>query len=68
MTEPEILRDPRAMDDDELAKLPDPPPPVEPPASSTVAVEDDYAQGRTTDPEGAHRDVPAGEDYAGSGF
>jgi hypothetical protein len=55
------------MDDEEFAKLPDPPPPVEPPVSSTV-VDDEYAEGRTTDPEGAHRDAPAGEDYAGSGF
>ena len=67
MTEPESLQDPRAMDDEELAKLPDPPPPVEPPVSSTV-VEDEYAEGRSSDPEGAQRDVPAGEDYAGSGF
>lgn len=67
MTEPE-MRDPRAMDDEELAKLPEPPPPVDPPASSTAVVEDEYAQGRTNDPEGAHRDAPAGEDYAGSGF
>jgi len=32
--------------------------------------EDDqeYAVGRTSDPDGASRDEPAGEDYAGSGF
>ena len=32
--------------------------------------EDDqeYAVGRTSDPDGADRDEPAGEDYAGSGF
>ena len=32
--------------------------------------EDDheYGLGRTSDPDGAHRDEPAGEDYAGSGF
>ena len=65
--EPEMLRDPRAMDDEEFEKLPDPPPAVDPPASSTV-VEDEYAEGRTNDPDGAHRDAPAGEDYAGSGF
>ena len=68
MSEPEMLRDPRAMDDEEFAQLPDPPPPVDPPADSTVVVEDEYAQGQTNDPEGAHRDAPAGEDYAGSGF
>lgn len=67
MTHPEMLRDPRAMDDEEFAKLPDPPPPVDPPVSSTV-VEDEYAEGETSDPGGAHRDAPAGEDYAGSGF
>lgn len=27
-----------------------------------------YAQGQTSDPDGAHREEPAGEDYAGSGF
>lgn len=68
MTEPEMLRDPRAMDDEEFAKLPDDPPAVDPPASATPVVEDEYAQGQTNDPEGAHRDAPAGEDYAGSGF
>ena len=30
--------------------------------------EDDYAHGETSDPDGASRDVPAGEDHAGSGF
>jgi hypothetical protein len=30
--------------------------------------EDDYALGRTSDPDGAEREEPAGEDYAGSGF
>ena len=30
--------------------------------------DNEYALGRTSDPEGAHRDEPAGEDYAGSGF
>ena len=67
MTDPEMPRDPRAMDDEELAQVPGPPPPVDPPAGSAVA-EDDYAEGRTTDADGADRDVPAGEDYAGSGF
>jgi hypothetical protein len=28
----------------------------------------EYSLGRTSDPDGAHRDEPAGEDYAGSGF
>jgi len=67
VTDPEVPRDPRAMDDEELAQVPEPPPPVEPPTGSAVA-EDDYAEGRTTDSDGADRDVPAGEDYAGSGF
>ena len=30
--------------------------------------EEDYALGQTSDPEGAEREEPAGEDYAGSGF
>jgi hypothetical protein len=28
----------------------------------------EYALGQTSDPEGAHRNEAAGEDYAGSGF
>ena len=36
--------------------------------SSVAGSEDEYAQGETTDPEGADREAPAGEDYAGSGF
>jgi hypothetical protein len=68
MTDPEMPRDPRAMDDQELAEVPTPPPPVDPSAGSAVVVEDDYAEGGSNDPEGAHRDAPAGEDYAGSGF
>jgi hypothetical protein len=56
------------MDDEELAEVPDPPPPAEPSDGPDVVVEDEYAEGETTDPEGAHRDAPAGEDYAGSGF
>ena len=67
MTEPETPADPRAMNDDELAEVPDPPAPADAPAQSPV-VEDEYAEGRTNDPEGADRDAPAGEDYAGSGF
>ena len=30
--------------------------------------EEDYALGSTSDPDGAEREEPAGEDYAGSGF
>ncbi len=30
--------------------------------------EEEYALGRTSDPDGAEREEPAGEDYAGSGF
>ena len=68
MTQPETARDPRAMDDDELQAEPEPPAPSDPSPGSTAVVEDDYAKGRTSDPDGAQQDVPAGEDYAGSGF
>lgn len=68
MTEPDEPRDPRAMDDDDLAEVSMPTPPEDPSAGSEAVVEDEYAEGRTADPEGAHRDEPAGEDYAGSGF
>ena len=67
MTESETPADPRGMDDDELAEVPDPPQPADPSAGSP-AVEDEYAEDRTSDPTGADRDAPAGEDYAGSGF
>ena len=67
MTEPDAPEDPRAMDDDELAEVADPPAPDDPSAGSPV-VEDEYAEGRATEPDGADRDAPAGEDYAGSGF
>ena len=68
MTEPDDLRDPRAMDDEELAELPDDPPPSAEASHQEAVAEEEYAQGRTNDPDGAHRDEPAGEDYAGSGF
>lgn len=68
MSEPEQLDDPRAMDEEELAKVPLPPGPADPSAHPSVVVDDEYAQGQTNDPEGAHRAAPAGEDYAGSGF
>jgi hypothetical protein len=68
MTEPEAPRDPRAMDDEQLAQVPEPPLPPDPSVGSEVVVEQEYAQGQTNDPEGAHREAPAGEDYAGSGF
>ena len=45
--------------------------PATPPGPQTAdepAVSDEFAEGRTSDPGGAQRDVPAGEDYAGSGF
>ena len=67
MTEPLTPDDPRAMDDEELAAVPDPPAPDGDSATEPV-VEDEYAEGRTSDPDGARRDAPAGEDYAGSGF
>ena len=68
MTEPEGLRDPRAMDDEELAEVPEPTPPADSSAGSEAVVEEEYAEGRTNDDGGAHREAPAGEDYAGSGF
>jgi hypothetical protein len=68
VTEPEQLRDPREMDDEELAEVPVPPAPANPLASPATVTEDEYALGRTNDPDGARRDAPAGEDYAGSGF
>lgn len=60
--------DPRAMDDEELAEVDLPPGPTDPSLGSETVTEDDYAEGTTNDPGGAHRDEPAGEDYAGSGF
>ncbi len=66
-TEAGELKDPRAMDDQELSELPDSPPPVEAPVASAVA-DDEHAADGANDPDGAHRDEPAGEDYAGSGF
>jgi len=33
-----------------------------------TVVESEYAEGQTSEPDGAERDAPAGEDYAGSGF
>jgi len=67
MTESETPRDPRAMDDDELAEVPDPPSPPDPSRGSETVV-DEESEGQTSDPDAAQRDVPAGEDYAGSGF
>jgi len=61
-------QDPRAMDDDELAAVPDPPQPADPNPGQGPVVEDEYAEGDTNAPDGAHRPEPAGEDYAGSGF
>ena len=56
------------MDDEELAVVPEPTPPADSSAGSEAVVEEEYAEGRTNDTGGAHRDEPAGEDYAGSGF
>ncbi len=67
MTEPEA-QDPRAMDDAELAKVPDPPQPEDPGPGQGPVVEETYAEGGTNAPDGAERPEPAGEDYAGSGF
>ena len=67
MTEAEP-QDPRAMDDDELAQVPEPPDPADPDPGQGPVVEEAYAEGSTNDPDGAHRPEPAGEDYAGSGF
>lgn len=68
MSDPEMGEDPRAMDEEELAKVPDPPSPPDPSVGSEPVTEDEFAEGRTNDPGGAERDAPAGEDYAGSGF
>ena len=67
MTEPE-LQDPRAMDDDELAEVPEPPQPADPTVGQGPVVEEETDEGAAGDPDGAHRPEPAGEDYAGSGF
>ena len=67
MTEPEMPADPRDVDDAELATQPPPPLPGDDDAVPGVTEAGD-AQGTGGDPEGADRDVPAGEDYAGSGF
>ncbi len=67
MTEPE-MDDPRGMSEEDLAEVELPPGPTDPTLGSSTVTEDDYAEGRTSDPDGAHRDEPAGEDYAGSGF
>jgi len=68
MTQSDTPDDPRAMDDDELAEVPDPPAPEDPSLGSETVVDDEYAEGQTNDPDGAEREAPAGEDYAGSGF
>ena len=68
MTESEMPADPRDVDDAELAAQPAPPLPGENTAVPDPVVEDEYAEGLTHEPGGAERDVPAGEDYAGSGF
>ena len=67
MTDPET-DDPRAMSDEELAEVDLPPGPTDPSLGGEAVTEDEYGKGQTNDPEGAHRDAPAGEDYAGSGF
>ena len=67
MTEAEP-QDPRAMDDEDLAEVPDPPQPSDPDPGQGPVVEDVYAEGSTNAPDGADRPEPAGEDYAGSGF
>lgn len=68
MTETDTPPDPRDVDDAELATEPAPPLPAGPSAEPNVLIEDESAEGGTNDPAGADRDVPAGEDYAGSGF
>ena len=68
MTESNLPTDPRDVDDAELAAQPAPPLPGDDAEVPGTVVEDEYAEGGTNDPAGADRDVPAGEDYAGSGF
>ena len=60
--------DPRAMDDEELAEVPDPPQPEDATPGQGPVTEDGPAEGETNAPDGAERPEPAGEDYAGSGF
>ena len=67
MTDPEP-RDPRAMDDDELAEVPDPPQPTDPEPGQGVVVDDAEGADGADDADAAQRPEPAGEDYAGSGF
>lgn len=62
MTDPE-LDDPRAMDDADLADVPEPPQPSDPDPGQGPVVSEGGA-----DPDAAERPEPAGEDYAGSGF
>ncbi|RCK68700.1 hypothetical protein DT076_14005 [Desertihabitans brevis] len=63
MTEQQQPDDPRATDQPD-----DLPGATAAPQEDDAVVEDEYAEGSTTDPDGAERDAPAGEDYAGSGF
>ena len=67
MSDP-VQDDPRQMDDEQLAEVPDPPQPADPDPGQGPVVEQDYAEGSTNAPDGAERPEPAGEDYAGSGF
>jgi len=69
VSESDELRDPRAMDDEEMEQVEMPPTADgDDRVGSAPTAEEEYAQGRTNDPDGAHREEPAGEDYAGSGF
>ncbi|WP_114561567.1 hypothetical protein [Desertihabitans aurantiacus] len=63
MTEQQQPDDPRATDEPD-----DLPGATAAPQEDGAVVDDEYAEGSTTDPDGAQRDAPAGEDYAGSGF
>lgn len=62
MTESELPDDPRSTDDaqDEFAGAPTEP------SHDDVVVEEE--EGGPSGSDGAQRDAPAGEDYAGSGF
>ncbi len=67
MSEPQ-MDDPRAMSEEDLAEVDLPPAPTDPELGDEAVTEGEFAQGQTNDPDGAHREEPAGEDYAGSGF
>lgn len=51
-----------------MSVLTTPEPPDDEPHDDDTVEEDEFAEGTTSDPDGAERNSSAGEDYAGSGF